>query len=85
MEKGLEYIEQVKKAKTGKDVREPIADMMELVYPVLTTPNQNADVTSARGDYDTLADRLDANTSKIQAIIQAGQLIKSIFKKEAET
>lgn len=79
-----ELIEQIRSARYGKEVREPIATLLQIVYNKLIVPIENSEVTQARGSYATLYERLDENKSKIEAAKSEVDLLKNIFGMQEE-
>ena len=54
-------LQNIKKAVMGREIRQTIHDAIKQCYidATRTTGSTNSEVVAARGDYETLADRLD--------------------------
>ena len=62
-----ELIQKIRTAVLGREVKEAIAGGLEQIYKdALTAGNTGVEVSLARGNYDSLADRLDAEDTAIQ-------------------
>lgn len=72
-------IEQIRLAKYGKEVREPVATVLQGIYEKLIVPVENAEVVQARGTYQTLFERMNENKRKIEAAKSEIDFMNSIF------
>ena len=78
------YLNQIKSAVFGKDVRQAIHDAIEECYNTASIDHDNAnmEVKLARGTHNTLNDRLEANEEKQENFSE--QLDKKASKKDLE-
>ncbi|MGN1314068.1 MAG: hypothetical protein ACI4VG_03530 [Lachnospiraceae bacterium] len=66
------YIEKIRTAILGKDVKSAIADGLECAYnDALNKGDIASEVALARGSYDSLGARLDAEDTLAQSISEA--------------
>lgn len=63
------YVEKIRNAILGKEVKAAIADGLECAYnDSMDNGNRALEVTIARGKYASLKDRLDAEDAAIQSL-----------------
>ena len=86
-----QYLDNILNAIYGKDVRQSIHDAIEQTYEdAATEGNANMEVSAARGNYDTLKKRLDAedgkiNNNAININKNASNLEKTVKKDDTNT
>lgn len=74
-----DLIKKIRSANFGREVREPIAKLLQFIYDKLTTPVENEEVVQARGSYSKLYERLNDNKAKIESANAGFILIKQFF------
>lgn len=75
----MEHLAEIKEARCGKEVREPIVKILQGIYQRMNVQEAIEEVEPARGNYDRLHERMDANAEKIRQKTTELQSVKDLF------
>ena len=76
-----ELLKKIRAARYGKEMREPVATALQEVCREMNKVVENEEVVSARGNYGTLGERLDATDNMIIAARDTYAVYEGIFQK----
>lgn len=75
----MEHLAEIKEARCGKEVREPIVKILQGIYQRMNVQEPIEEVEPARGNYDRLYERMDTNAEKIRQKTTELQSVKDLF------